>query len=362
MQLSHLKIRDFRNLVDVELEPCSGVNLISGINASGKTSLLESIYYISHLRSFRTPYLSDLINHHANSLQLVARAKDQLNNQIPIGVFRSKDSLEVRANQKPIQRVADITAIFPVLAIHPDSYRLITGSPSERRAYIDWGVFHVEHGFFNAWQRYKKALSQRNAALRSSQKPAYCKLWDKELDQAAQHIHALRSRYIEELQPFLLKLIAQFFHNQDVRLEYKRGWKHGGTLMDVLEQTFERDLRRGITQSGPHRADLLIQIDGKSAQTGISRGQQKVLVALLKLAQVQHFTQSADRHCILLYDDLAAELDENHRMQILSVLHQMPIQLFLTVIEPQQINLQQWSDVCMFHVEQGRLIQTRFRS
>ena len=126
--------------------------------------------------------------------------------------------------------------------------------------------------------------------------------------------------------------------------------------MAVLDQTFERDLRRGITQSGPHRADLMIQIDGKSAQTGISRGQQKVLVALLKLAQVQHFTQSADRHCILLYDDLAAELDENHRMQILSVLQQMPIQLFLTVIEPQQINLQQWSNVCMFHVEQGRLI------
>ena len=356
MQLSHLKIRDFRNLVDVELEPCSGVNLISGMNASGKTSLLESIYYISHLRSFRTSYLSDLINHHANSLQLVARAKDQLNNQIPIGVFRSKDSLEVRANQKPIQRVADITAIFPVLAIHPDSYRLITGSPSERRAYIDWGVFHVEHGFFDAWQRYKKALSQRNAALRSSQKPSYCRLWDKELDQAAQNIHALRSRYIEDLQPFLSKLITQFFQNQVVRLEYKSGWKHGESLMAVLEQTFERDLRRGITQSGPHRADLLIQIDGKSAQTGISRGQQKVLVALLKLAQVQHFTQSADRHCILLYDDLAAELDENHRMQILSVLQQMPIQLFLTVIEPQQINLQQWSDVCMFHVEQGRLI------
>ena len=351
MQLSHLKIRDFRNLVDVEFEPCPGVNLISGMNASGKTSLLESIYYISHLRSFRTPYLSDLVNHNASSLQLIARAKDQHGNQIPMGVVRSKDSLEVRANQKPIQRVADITAIFPVLAIHPDSYRLITGSPSERRAYIDWGVFHVEHGFFDAWQRYKKALSQRNAALKSSQKPSYCKLWDNELDQAAQHIHALRSRYLEDLQPYLSKLIEQFFHDQQVKLEYKRGWKHGESLKSVLDQSFERDLGRGITQSGPHRADLMIQIDGKSAQTGISRGQQKVLVALLKLAQVQHFTQSAGRHCILLYDDLAAELDENNRMQILSVLHQMPIQLFLTVIEPQQIDLQLWSDVCMFHVE-----------
>ena len=355
MQLSHLKIRDFRNLVDIEFEPCSGVNLIYGLNASGKTSLLESIYYLSHLRSFRTPYLSDLINHHASRLQLLAKATDQLNNRIPIGIERSKDTLEVRANQKPIQRVADITAIFPVLAIHPDSYRLITGSPGERRAYIDWGVFHVEQGFFEAWQRYKKALSQRNAALRSGQKPSYCKLWDKELDQAAQHIDAKREKYIQDLYPYYLNLIQQFFADQHVKLEYRRGWKNEESLRTVLEQTFDRDLKRGMTQAGPHRADLYIQVDGKSAQTGISRGQQKVLVALLKLAQVQQFSQSAARHCILLYDDLAAELDIEHRKQILSVLKSMPIQLFLSAIEPDQIDLQEWTDVRMFHVEQGRI-------
>jgi len=355
MQLSHLEIRDFRNLVDIEFEPCIGVNLIYGLNASGKTSLLESIYYLSHLRSFRTPYLSDLINHDASRLQLLAKATDQLDNQIPIGIERSKDSLEVRANHKPIQRVADITAIFPVLAIHPDSYRLITGSPGERRAYIDWGVFHVEQGFFEAWQRYKKALSQRNAALRSGQKLSYCKLWDKELDQAAHHIDIKREKYIQDLYPFYLNLIQQFFPDQQVKLEYRRGWKSEESLRTVLEQTFDRDLKRGMTQAGPHRADLYIQVDGKSAQTGISRGQQKVLVALLKLAQVQQFSQSAARHCILLYDDLAAELDKEHRKQIMSVLKSMPIQLFLTAIEPDQIDLHGWSDVRMFHVEQGHL-------
>jgi DNA replication and repair protein RecF len=355
MQLSHLKIRDFRNLVDIEFEPCSGVNLIYGLNASGKTSLLESIYYLSHLRSFRTPYLLDLINHNASRLQLLAKATDQLNHQIPIGIERSKESLEVRANQKPIQRVADITAIFPVLAIHPDSYRLITGSPGERRAYIDWGVFHVEQGFFEAWQRYKKALSQRNAALRSREKESYCKLWDNELDHAAQHIDSKREKYIQEINPFYLNLIQEFFPEQQVKLEYRRGWKNEQSLRTVLEQTFDRDLKRGMTQAGPHRADLFIQVDGKSAQTGISRGQQKVLVALLKLAQVQHFSQSAARHCILLYDDLAAELDKEHRNQIMSVLKSMPIQLFMTAIEPDQIDLQGWSDVRLFHVEQGQL-------
>ncbi len=355
MQLSQLRICDFRNLVDVVLEPCAGVNLISGQNASGKTSLLEAIYYLSHLRSFRTPYLSDLINHDARRLQLVARTLDQHNKTIPIGIERSKEVLQVRANHKSVQRVADITALFPVLAIHPDSYRLITGSPTERRAYLDWGVFHVEHGFFEAWQRYKKALAQRNAALRAGQKRAACQLWDKELDQAANHIHARRSHYMQQLQPFLKELIAQFFPGQRVDLEYKRGWTNDRTLHEVLEQTFDRDQKRGQTQVGPHRADLVIQVDRKSAQTGISRGQQKTLVALLKLGQVQHFTQTGARHCILLYDDLAAELDSQHRSKILSVLREMPVQLFLTAIEQEQVDLGQWDEQRMFHVEQGRL-------
>ena len=356
MQLSLLKIRDFRNLVDVQIEPCAGVNLVAGQNASGKTSLLEAIYYLSHLRSFRTIYLSDLINREADHLQLFGRADDAHNNPpIPIGIERSKNSLQVRANHKPVRRVADLTAILPVLAIHPDSYRLITGSPAERRAYLDWGVFHVEHGFFDAWQRYKKALSQRNAALRASQPRNFCQLWDKELDQAAEQIHSRRQDYVEQLQPYLSGLIEQFLPEQVVRFEYRRGWKLEHRLLEVLDRGFDRDLKRGVTHSGPHRADIEIQVDGKSAQTGISRGQQKLLVAMLKLAQVQHFTHSAARHCILLYDDLAAELDRTRRAQILSVLKGMPIQLFLTAIEPDQIDLQHWDDVRMFHVEHGRL-------
>ena len=353
MHLSHLKILNFRNLVDVEFEPCVGVNLISGINASGKTSLLESIYYLSHLRSFRTPNLSDLINNNANRMELFASAIDRTGIQIPIGISRSKQKLDVRANHRNIRRIADITSILPVMAIHPESYRLITGNPGERRAYIDWGVFHVEHGFFESWQRYKRALSQRNAALRSGQTMPHCRLWDKELDQSAHHIDKLRRTYIEAIKPYTSELLLQFFPNQLVRFDYKRGWTTGSSLLEVLQRTQERDRTRGYTQYGPHRADLDIQIDGKSAQTGISRGQQKVLVALLRLAQIQYYTQSAKRHCILLYDDLAAELDDHFRSLILSVLQNMPVQLFLTAIEPEQIDLKRWSDVCLFHVEHG---------
>ena len=355
MQLSHLQIRDFRNLVDVEMEPSASVNLVYGQNASGKTSLLEAIYYLSHLRSFRTPNVSDLIRRNASRLSLFSKAIDSYGHQIPIGISRSKDALEVRANHQAIHRVADLTALLPVQAIHPDSYRLIAGSPAERRAYLDWGVFHVEQGFFEAWRRFRKALSQRNAALKSGGRASLCKLWDNELNKSAAHIDTLRRSYVVELLVCLKPLLEKFYPGQEVTIEYRRGWKQDRELTEVLAESFERDRARGFTHHGPHRADIDIHVDGKSAQTGISRGQQKTLVALLKLAQIEQYTRSSARHCILLYDDLAAELDRQRRKLILELLRRMPVQLFLTAIEAEHLDLQGWSELRMFHVEHGQL-------
>jgi len=355
MHLMQLQIQDFRNLSKVDFEPVNGVNLITGVNASGKTSLLEAIYYLSHLRSFRTHQISDLINRQATQLQLVAQIHTDSGNQIPLGIQRSRNKLEVRANYQPIKRAADIATLFPVLAIHPDSYKLITGSPSERRQYMDWGVFHVEHDFFGVWQRYKRALSQRNAALKSKQDDAYCSLWDKELFDMATYIDNLRNKYLVNLQPYLNALMIEFFRDQSVEVTYKRGWNDETGLDLLLKSELNKDRLKGFTQYGPHRAELSIKVDGQSAQTGISRGQQKTLVALLRLAQAQQFTESTDRNCILLYDDLAAELDAEHRQKILNVLSKMKTQLFLTSIEVEQIDLSAWQSKKMFHVEQGQL-------
>ena len=355
MRLAHFHIRQFRNLRDVELDACSGVNLITGNNASGKTSLLEAIYYLSHVRSFRTQHFSDLIQHHTNHFELFARLHQGNAQLLPVGIRRSRKVMQFRLNQKAIKRVADIAAKFPVLAIHPDSYRLITAGPAERRQFIDWGVFHVEHGFFNAWRRYKKALSQRNAAFRAHLPMEQCRLWDRLLDESAAEIDRLRSDYIEKLTPCLQPLIDNFFPDRELRIEYRRGWSADSDLIDVLQQNLQRDYRQAHTSAGPHRADLYIRVDGQSAQTGISRGQQKMLVALLRLAQARYFSEVNDKPCVLLYDDLPAELDSGHRSKILQVIRSMRVQLFITAIEAEQLDLSAWKQKKMFHVEQGRL-------
>jgi len=355
MRLSQLQISHFRNLESVELTPVNGVNLILGDNASGKTSLLEAIYYLSHVRSFRTQFVTDLIKRETPYLQLVAKIIDNDNTDIPLGIRRSRNKSEIRVNKQPIKRVSDIAAQFPVLAIHPDSYKLISGSPSQRRQYIDWGVFHVEHGFFKAWQRFKKALQQRNAALKSKQKFDVCELWNNEICKTANYIDGLRGNYFDHLLPYLSRLNQQFFPNDTVTIEYKRGWPIDKDLDTILQDNLQKERLKGYTYYGPHRADISIKVNGQSAQTCISRGQQKTLVALMRLAQAMHFSDITNKRCVLLYDDLAAELDSHHRSEILNVLSKMNIQLFLTAIEDQQIDLSAWEMKKKFHVEHGQL-------
>ncbi len=354
MHLKQLQITDFRNLKTVDIEPTAGINLITGKNASGKTSLLETIYYLSHVRSFRSLQVADLINRDASYLQLVAKIQ-QDQGEIPVGIRRSKTRMQIRSNQQAVKRVADLAATFPVLAIHPDSYRLITGSPAERRQYLDWGVFHVEHGFFDTWQRYRLALAQRNAALRQKQAQKFCVLWDREINNAAEQIDALRDRYFDKLKPCFDRLVTSFFADQDLVITYRRGWSQDKTLAELLVQHLEKDRKQGFTYYGPHRAEVHIRVQGQSAQTGISRGQQKLLVALLRLAQAQQFSAMKQQSCILLYDDLAAELDKKNRALILAELARMQVQLFVTAIEADQINISSWAQKKMFHVEQGRL-------
>ena len=356
MRLTQLQIKNFRNLEDTQLTPVQGVNLIIGDNASGKTSLLEAIYYLSHVRSFRTQHISDLILRQSPYLQLIATIENADQQTIPFGIRRSRNKSEIRVNKQPVKRVSDIAVQFPVLAIHPDSYKLITGSPSQRRQFIDWGVFHVEHGFFQAWQRFKKALLQRNAALKSRQKFDVCQLWNNEITNTANNIDQLRSQYFFKLSSYFDQLTQQFFPDDIVTIEYKRGWPADKEISELLADNLQKERMKGYTHYGPHRADITIKVNGQSAQTCISRGQQKTLVALMRLAQAMHFTEASGKSCVLLYDDLAAELDANHRKKILSVLSSMNIQLFLTAIEHNQVDLSNWQVKKMFHVEHGQLL------
>lgn len=352
MGLKSLEINQFRNLHSVSLQPDEGLNLIIGENAAGKTSLLESIFYMSYGRSFRSSQIKHLISYDQDYFRLVTELDDSITR---LGIERTINEQTIRVNQKTISRLSELSTLVPVIALHPDSHQLISAGPENRRQFLDWGVFHVEHHFLIAWKKYKKALTQRNAALRMQQNDKLCSMWNAELVEHADTIQQLRLAYLNNLSQIISELAIELFPEHKIEVNYKRGWPADISYSDYLLQNISKDRDKGYTQSGPHRADLKITVDGQSAQTSISRGQQKKLVSLLKLAQLSLYSDQSSRRCILLFDDLPAELDEGNQNKIMSILSKLNIQLFITAIEAQQINCEYWQHYKVFHVEHGKV-------
>jgi len=350
MGLKSLEITGFRNLLQVNLLANKDLNLIIGSNAAGKTSLLESIFYLSYGRSFRPSQTKDLISYDSDFFRLVS---DLDINDSRIGIERNLKDQTIRVNRQPISRISQLSSLLPVLVLHPDSHQLISAGPDNRRQFMDWGVFHVEHNFFHSWKKYKKALSQRNASLRLRQTDRLCSLWNTELVQHALIIEKFRNEYLQKIITTVNSLSVELFPDHDITLEHKRGWPEDISFTDNLSNNLERDRDKGFTQSGPHRADIKITVDGKSAQTSISRGQQKKLVSLLKIAQLTLFSELTNQKCILLFDDLPAELDIQNQNKIMKILSRLNIQLFVTAIDDSLIDCNSWDNYKVFHVEHG---------
>lgn len=356
MSLHRLEILNFRNLRSVQLELDEGLNIIIGENAAGKTSLLEAIFYMSYGRSFRNAQAKHLIQYDTDYFRLIG---ELFNSRQRIGIERHSDQQIIRVNKQPVSKLSELSSLLPVLVLHPDSHQLITSGPEFRRQYMDWGVFHVEHQFVQIWKNYKTALSQRNAALRSSQANRLCSLWDAELVENAQKIEDLRISYLNSVQTICAELATDLFPDFDIELSYRRGWPQDIDYSAYLVNSLSKDREKGFTQSGPHRADIKILVNGQPAQSSISRGQQKKLVALLKIAQLKVFTQSTSHPCILLFDDLPAELDLSNQNRIMRILSQLNIQLVITAIQADQIDYRLWDKYKVFHVEHGCVTESQ---
>lgn len=357
MSLVHIEINHFRNLQQVSLQPAAKLNIITGENAAGKTNLLESLHYLSFARSFRTAQTRDLIMYQQPYFRLMGKLQHPV---ATLGIQKSSQEQIIRINQQTVNRTADLAAMFPVVAIHPDSHQLISAGPEYRRQYLDWGVFHVEHHYLQVWKDFRTALSQRNAALRHNQPDKLCCLWDTALVEAAQQMETMRLAYLDELTLSLNRLRPLLFPGSELVLEYRPGWQSDAGYQGYLIESLQKDKDKGFTQGGPHRADCRIRLDNKPVQTAISRGQQKKLVAMLKLAQMEVFSRHSDKTCVLLYDDLPAELDTENRNKLLTLLSALPVQVFISAIEAKQLDLTGWQDMKMFHVEHGKVTeQTR---
>jgi len=353
MAILKLEVNGLRNLSNVNIEPREGFNFILGDNGSGKTSLLEAIHCLGRGKSFRNHKTNKLIQVESDVFTVVGKIQQQGRNHI-VGMQRNRHGSQIRLSGKPIRSLSELTELQPIAVLEPGLHRLIEEGPEYRRKFMDWGVFHVEPAFGSMWRTFRRALAQRNAALRDRWTQKAIKQWDFELVAAAENLDRARSQYLQSLKIFIGQKISGFEGLPEVDVSYQRGWKEGLPYPDYLAAQFDSDKERGFTQFGPHRADMRLRVGSLDARDVLSRGQQKLLVATLVLAQCQQMA-AQNTSTVILVDDLPAELDSDKRKALLSALENTGAQIFVTGTEKNLFEGANLSQAGLFHVEQGRV-------
>jgi DNA replication and repair protein RecF len=351
MALEWLQIGDFRCISQAQIEPAAGINLIRGKNASGKTSLLEAIFFLGRGRSFRSAKTAALISDGSEAFTVVGRVV-RGGRACTVGVKGQKGGTDARLDGAKAESLAELARALAVQVIDPEVHKLIEEGPGRRRRFLDWGVFHVEHGFLEAWRRYRRALKQRNAALKEGVRQEALRGWEAQMIQAGIEVGEKRGAYLEKLNGELGGLGRRLL-DDEIEVRYHPGWFGERGLEEALEGARARDEEYRTTHVGPHRADVIIKVGRARARDRVSRGQQKLLAAALILSQMALHHQSEADPAVLLLDDPGAELDADSLARLLAVIETLPTQRFITALPEQDLG--GLHPAMTFHVEQGKV-------
>ncbi|MDD2723264.1 MAG: DNA replication/repair protein RecF [Methylovulum sp.] len=355
MSLVKLDIYHVRNIQKASIQPCPAINLIVGDNASGKSSLLEAIYILGRAKSFRSATIKSVISLNQEHLVVSAQLEHVDTGISHLGIQLDGKTMAIRINQESKQQRSELAYALPLQLIHPKSYELLDSGAQSRREFLDWGIFNDDKQFLPVWRRFKKALAQRNALLKTKQLEQL-PVWNKELVYYGTIVHDYRVRYIEKLRSVFVDISQDFLAIKNIAVHLLSGWDVSKTLSDALDQDFDKDLRYGFTHSGPHRGDFQVFVNQRLAKDFVSRGQLKLLVLSLKLGQVQLLADEQNHLGCVLIDDFSAELDANNRSKLLSFLASLNCQVFITANAQTDFgDLSKISIYKMFHVEQGTI-------
>jgi DNA replication and repair protein RecF len=340
---------NFRCLEKVELELGSRFNLISGANASGKTSLLEALAYLGRGKSFRGASTANLIHHGQEDFVLFGEV-ERTQGKTSVGVRNSRDGLEIRVAGESVSGAAALAEVLPLQVIDPEVHSLIAGGPELRRRFLDWVAFHVEHEHLMKWRRFRRALKQRNAALKAKSTAAAIRSWNAEFLDLAEQLDGSR-RQVLGLTMDSLQEHGHALLETELSFEYQQGWAKEKTLEAALDDGLDRDLTLGSTQSGPHRADIRVSYDERQARKLVSRGQQKLLASAMILAATETAQAALEQPLLLLLDDPAAELDSDSIGRLMDSVAALGCQVIATSLDPGALEFSEKPR--LFHVEHG---------
>jgi len=380
--LKDITFRNFRNYESLHLQFSAGANLIVGENAQGKTNILEGIYFLSTAKSHRTSRDDELIQH--GKLWFYLKGQVETRHAASPHVVEITNACgekkRVRINGKAQERISSVIGKINVVMFSPEDLFLIKGAPSERRRFLDILISRISPSYLHALQEYYSALRQRNELLKSIKDRAntgvrpYDSLdsWNTLLVKAGSEIIRQRISIVSELAELVKEKHGQLTSGQEeLRVEYQSQldglmglWPPvkpgviGSEIDEVygkkLDNIVDLDIKRGTTSVGPHRDDLVFNIDGVDARKFCSQGQQRTGVLSLKLANLELMGKKLDEYPIVLLDDVASELDESRASFLFDLLSKIPVQIFLTATSFDNFPVD-FPDRRFFVVEKGRV-------
>jgi DNA replication and repair protein RecF len=354
MQLQQLEVRDVRCLREVVIEFSPGVNLVCGANGSGKTSLLEAIYLLGTGRSFRTRDCDEIIRDGKEGYLVRGALQDGVGRVVQVALQRTAKRTSIRYDGEVVRSAAQLAGRMPVTLVTPDTHVEMQGQAKARRRWLDITLFHVKPGYLDVWKRLMRGIKHRNALLRRKSPADQLEAWDAELVQHAERLDTLRQQVAQDLFESAAAMLRGIF-GTTVSMHYQRGWPDGESYRESLVRGREADAATGTTRLGPHRADIGFEVGGRSIASRLSRGQLKVWVGILTLAQVLVIATNTQVRPLVLIDDLVSDLDEDARRRLLCKMAESGCQLFVTAVDEALVPLPDAVPAAVFHVKQGEI-------
>ena len=363
MKLIKLKLASFRNLQNLELAPGKKFNVFYGKNGQGKTNLLESIYLLATMKSFKQAKNAELIAF-GSEFALIRGVVERDQVQREIALLLEKQGKKAKIDAKMVTRLDDFFGNLNVVLFTPEEISMVRGGPEMRRRYLDRAVFTCDLSYLAAYHDYAKILKNRNALLKVSEGFGI-EVWTEKLIESAQRVIARRRAYLHEMGLLLQRFYSEISGNDEtVQVEYRL---HGvdekafaedpaGALDRALKAHAAEEKRRCSTAIGPHRDDLYFGLNGRSARHFASQGQQRCFVLALKMAEIEYITRCFEAPPVLLLDDMTSELDRERNRNLMEFLKKREMQVFITTTSLQNVAVEGMEDNRTFRISEGKIL------
>ena len=327
MLIKRLKLNDYRNYESLDFRPGTGMNVIVGENAQGKTNVLEAVFLCAFGKSHRASRDIELIRSGLRGAYVGVTLTNLLGTQTIEAKLREGESKKMLINSQPLKRMGELMGVLNAVFFSPGDLCLVQGAPSERRRFMDMELSQIYPNYFYRLQQYNLALKQRNALLKEgahAAKPGLLAMWDEQLASLGESIITTRCRFIDEISTIARDLHRgisggkeqlNVCYDPNVEADSPLGVRE--TLLERLAQSAGEDLRRGFTTVGPHRDDIAIKLMDTDLRTYGSQGQQRTAALSLKLSEIALLRGVKNEPPVLLLDDVLSELDDGRQRLLL---------------------------------------------